>query len=195
MTDPRITRTQQDLFSALDELLSEKPFREISVSDLARRADVGRQTFYRHFDSIGAMLNLRLQTGLADQIRSVQASTAQLEAEDRLRQACRFAFERVGAQPHIARAILSGEAGSDALAAFREQIIALWANAPSDPLVDVPPEFLGYTSTFYAGAMAAILLHWLDADCSPDADTMSRLVAVLSNTTEVDWGAMASEGE
>lgn len=195
MTDPRIARTQQDLFSALDELLSEKPFREISVSDLARRADVGRQTFYRHFDSIGAMLNLRLQTALAEQIGTIQASAAQTEAEDRRRQVSRFAFERVGAQPHIARAILSGEAGSNALAAFREQIIALWANAPSDPLADVPPEFLGYASTFYAGAMSAILLHWLDADCSPDADTMSRLVAVLFNTTEVDWGAMASAGE
>lgn len=195
MTDPRIARTRQDLFSALDDLLSEKPFREISVSDLARRANVGRQTFYRHFDSIGAMLNLRLQTELADQIRSVQHSTAQAKKEDRLLQISRFAFERVGAQPHIARAILSGEAGSNALAAFREQIIALWANAPSDPLADVPPDYLGYASTFYAGAMSAILLHWLDSDCSPDAETMSRLVAVLSKRTEADWAAMAPPGE
>lgn len=195
MTDPRIVRTQQDLYQGLDELLSEKPFSEISVSDLCRRAGVGRQTFYRHFDSIGSMLNLHLHATLEEQIRSIEASTSLEKGEDWLLQSARVAFKRVKEEPHIARAILSGEAGSNALASFRDQIIALWDHHPNHPLEGVPPEFVHYATAYYAGAMSAMLQHWLDAGCTPDADTMSRLVAVLSNTTEVDWGAMASAGE
>ncbi|MEP5151725.1 TetR/AcrR family transcriptional regulator [Planktotalea sp.] len=195
MTDPRVARTQQDLFLALDELLSEKPFREISVSDLARRANVGRQTFYRHFESVGAMLNLRLETELEDQINSIQTDPSQAGEKERLRQITLFAFERVGAQPHIARAILSGEAGSNALASFREQIIALWAKEANDPFSDVPSDFLEYASTFYAGAMSATLQHWLDSDCSPNAETMSRLVVMLSNRAGLDWSGLELPSE
>lgn len=47
--DPRVMRSRHLLQSALLELLSEKPFQSISVSDLTRRATLNRSTFYLHF--------------------------------------------------------------------------------------------------------------------------------------------------
>ena len=36
---------------ALIELLKEKPISKISIEELTKKADVGRATFFRHFDS------------------------------------------------------------------------------------------------------------------------------------------------
>ncbi len=54
--DPRVRRTRQWIGDALVALLQEKPFAEISITDLTRRADIARVTFYQHFDSKESVL-------------------------------------------------------------------------------------------------------------------------------------------
>jgi AcrR family transcriptional regulator len=49
--DRRVQRTQQLLRKALFALIQEKGFESLSVQDIIDRADVGRATFYAHFDS------------------------------------------------------------------------------------------------------------------------------------------------
>ena len=48
-SDPRIRRTRDRLGDALMELLTEKPFDEITVQHVLERAGVSRSTFYSHF--------------------------------------------------------------------------------------------------------------------------------------------------
>lgn len=48
--DLRIRRTYKFLTDALFELISEKPFEEISVTDICNRAMIHRTTFYNHFE-------------------------------------------------------------------------------------------------------------------------------------------------
>lgn len=48
-TDPRVIRTRKLLQSALLDLMQEKPFQSISVSDLTKRATLNRATFYLHY--------------------------------------------------------------------------------------------------------------------------------------------------
>ena len=45
---------------ALIELLKEKPISKISIEELTKKADVGRATFFRHFDSKEDLLSYRL---------------------------------------------------------------------------------------------------------------------------------------
>ncbi len=47
--DPRVIRTRQLLQTALLELMQEKPFQTISVSDITARATLNRATFYLHY--------------------------------------------------------------------------------------------------------------------------------------------------
>jgi AcrR family transcriptional regulator len=49
--DRRVQRTKQTLYSALLQLVDEKPFDKITVQELLERANVGRTTFYTHFES------------------------------------------------------------------------------------------------------------------------------------------------
>lgn len=54
--DRRVVRTKSALARALFELLAEKEFEKISVTELTRRADVDRKTFYLHYGSVGDIL-------------------------------------------------------------------------------------------------------------------------------------------
>jgi AcrR family transcriptional regulator len=51
VADRRVQRTQQLLHGALMSLIQEKGFEGLSVQDIIDRANVGRATFYAHFDN------------------------------------------------------------------------------------------------------------------------------------------------
>lgn len=49
--DRRQRKTREAIFSAFIALLSEKDFSQITVSEIINRADIGRATFYLHFET------------------------------------------------------------------------------------------------------------------------------------------------
>jgi AcrR family transcriptional regulator len=49
-TDRRVERTRQLLQNALSELILEKDYEKVTVQDVIDRANVGRSTFYAHFE-------------------------------------------------------------------------------------------------------------------------------------------------
>lgn len=49
--NPAAVRSRKWLTDALLELMKDKPFQEISISEIAEKADLSRRTFYRSFSS------------------------------------------------------------------------------------------------------------------------------------------------
>ena len=58
-TDRRIIRTKKAIDAALDKLLTEKDVSKITVSAIAREADIDRKTFYLHYSSIEELFSQR----------------------------------------------------------------------------------------------------------------------------------------
>ncbi len=54
--DRRVLKTRRAIKSALHELLMEKDSLKITITEIARRADVDRKTFYLHYDSINDVI-------------------------------------------------------------------------------------------------------------------------------------------
>lgn len=54
---PQKALSKDWLVRSLIELMKEKPYKEISIAEVASRADLSRRTFYRHFSTIDDVLN------------------------------------------------------------------------------------------------------------------------------------------
>ena len=57
MEDRRITKTKRSLKTALIDMLAKEDFEHISITELCRRADVSRITFYSHYNDKYALLD------------------------------------------------------------------------------------------------------------------------------------------
>ncbi len=54
--DKRYKQTHIKILKSFKELILEKDYRGISISEVAQKADINRKTFYRHFDTIHDIL-------------------------------------------------------------------------------------------------------------------------------------------
>lgn len=50
-SDRRFARTQDDLLTAFRDLVLSRGYDDVTVSDIVERANVGRSTFYEHFEN------------------------------------------------------------------------------------------------------------------------------------------------
>ena len=60
-TDRRTQKTHRALLQAMRELLESKRFNNITVQDIIDRANVGRSTFYAHFETKEDLLNALIE--------------------------------------------------------------------------------------------------------------------------------------
>jgi AcrR family transcriptional regulator len=71
--DRRSDRTRQALNQALIELMLEKSYASISVQDIVERANVGRSTFYGHYQHKDDLLSSQLRRLVEELSQSVKA--------------------------------------------------------------------------------------------------------------------------
>ena len=68
-TDRRVIKTKRAIKNALAELLDEKDVNDITVSEIARLADINRKTFYNYYDGIYSVID-EIQNEIADRFDS-----------------------------------------------------------------------------------------------------------------------------
>ncbi|MEV6396533.1 TetR/AcrR family transcriptional regulator [Streptomyces sp. NPDC051907] len=73
MSDPRAERTRAKLRQALLAECEERPFEEVSVAALVRRAGVGRATFYLHYADLRALAVDACATVVRDAVEALHA--------------------------------------------------------------------------------------------------------------------------
>jgi AcrR family transcriptional regulator len=73
---PRAARTSTVIKDALEALLEEKPFSNISVQDIAERARINRATFYAHFSDKCALLEDTIREPYTDALSEYDPNVA-----------------------------------------------------------------------------------------------------------------------
>lgn len=97
MEDKRVRRTKKLLRQALAELMHEKEFKNITVSDVVRRADINRGTFYVYYRDVYD-LREKVENEMVDALRGATLGalpevTAQASLRPIIEQAVRYLEE------------------------------------------------------------------------------------------------------
>lgn len=54
--DLRVQRTINNIYKAFEDLICEKPYSKITVTELSRRAQINKKTFYRYYETLDDLL-------------------------------------------------------------------------------------------------------------------------------------------
>ena len=158
--DRRSLRTQKALIDALIELLAVKRYDEISINEIIDRANVGRSTFYSHYQAKDDLLKSGFERVLDLLIQHISIG----EADQGLHLDTTPFFRHAQGHYEIYRTLVWGsgfdvltKGGLEALSTkFQERFMRLLSGKPEPP---IPLAVLSYSM---AGTLLILLKWWLD---------------------------------
>jgi AcrR family transcriptional regulator len=163
--DRRIERTHQLLRKALQALIQEKGFEVLTVQEIIDRANVGRATFYAHFENKDDLL----VSGFEDLRASLK--TRQREAfsrgrtiEDRVFGFSQEVFEHTNEYREAFRAMVGHRSGAVVQRLLQKLLVELIREDVKRTVVraESPPVQTEALVHFIAGALVGVLMWWLD---------------------------------
>ena len=175
--DRRSQRTQQALMDALIALLAVKSYNEISVNDIIDRANVGRSTFYAHYQAKDDLLKSGFERALDMLIHHISFG----EAGQGLRLDTTLFFRHAQGHYEIYRTLVWGSGfdvlTKDGLAAlsekFRESFTLLLSGRPEP---SIPLAVVSYSM---AGTLLILLKWWLDNKMPYTPEYMDKIFQQL----------------
>jgi AcrR family transcriptional regulator len=174
--DRRVRRTQATLQRALIDLVQERDLPQISVADVADRADVSRSTFYDHYQDVHQLAEAASTSMLDDMFGFVLAlDTAPAHPADPPEDPALTAFfahfaEHAGLYRSLlgptgsARVIEHVRRRTTAAAHYSGRLAPAGDTLP--PQTVGPPDFpLDVPAAFVAGALLGAAADWLQRGC------------------------------
>jgi AcrR family transcriptional regulator len=182
--DRRVERSQQLIRGALLALIREKGFETLTVQEIIDRANVGRATFYAHFDSKDDLL----ASGFDDLRASLKARQQDALSGGRTIEERVFGFSHeVFAHTHEYRDVFRAMVGKRSGAAVQRLLHKLVVDLVREDVRQaaaqtarnaVPAEGL---VQFLAGALFGLLMWWLDGKTRlsvTDVNALFRRLAI-----------------
>ncbi len=174
-SDRRTQRTRQALSHALIALIQEKRYEAITVQDICDRANVGRSTFYAHYQDKDDLLASNFQ-------QIMESLGSRVEWRDgRFIFPVAPLFQHVQEHHHLYKALAWGGGFDVLLRAGQRQWRAqieqyLTASLPQGRVPAVP---LDAVTIYLAGALQTILLWWLDRKMPYSPERMDEMFQQL----------------
>lgn len=182
--DRRVQRTIQLLHESLLSLIQEKGFEALTVQDILDRANLGRATFYAHFDNKEDLLLSgfeHLRATLREQQRRALASRT--TSDQRLFAFSREIFEHVAAYRSVFRPMMRKPSGALVEQLLHKMMIDLVRDevramlpasaSPQNSIVEPVVQFL-------AGGLFGLLRPWAEGKLRLSVDEVNSLFRKLA---------------
>ncbi len=173
--DRRVQRTREVLRGALFSLIREKGFEALTVQDIIDRANVGRATFYAHFDNKEDLLLSgfdKLRAALKERQR--QALSYRGRVEERAFAFSHELFAHIDDHRDLFRAMAGKRSGAVVQSAVHKLLLDLVREDvksmfPSAEAGAISAEAL---AQFVAGGIFGLVMWWMGARTRPSVDEL-----------------------
>ncbi len=173
----KLAKSKVAMVHAFGQLLMEKRFSQIHVSDVMRKANVGRSTFYDHFANTRDLLRQTMQGILGCFAKAIRDDANPAEME--------FAVEHVLDNRVMATDLLNGDASRFAVEVLADQVLNAWPAEPEDSAPNSQePSGQSVSRELVAKQIAesqlGLLRAWL---AMPESATASQIAEQICSTT------------
>lgn len=171
MTDRRILRTRQAVLDAFGRLIVKRDYEKISVQDIIDEADVGRSTFYAHFETKDDVLRIKCGDLFAH-VFSVHEKERMHDftGRDSLEARVAHILHHLYEEKEVIRGILSGSGREIFLDSFRAGFAKTLKDFP--PRTSALPADFAYSHL--TESLVGALRYWIRKDFSGDPDFIAR---------------------
>jgi len=184
--DRRAMRSKRLIIGALRELILEKDYKKISVSDIVERADIGRATFYAHFEDKEALSHFMFDQLLTQIEGEIQAI---LNEDGMKTNACQnlipsLALFRIAEEKHRWFKMNATNPSIGLNMLVRPLVKRLETQLDEmdlSPSKDDAPTHL--TATYLVSALIAILTDWVLDDMTAPPEKMDAMYQSLAEPT------------
>ena len=173
-TDRRVLYTKMFLRESLLELMKEKPIDKITPTELCRRAQINRNTFYTHYYTARDVLE-EIETEFSTQIidsLSSRFSAENIDIPQMLNEICRMIYEK----QDFCKILLS-ENGD---AAFLEGVITLGKNVIIEGWkkvgVTLPADQMEMFFAFIISGSIAMIRNWAANDMKNTPEEIAQMI-------------------
>jgi AcrR family transcriptional regulator len=151
--DERVRRTSSRIDAAFVELLQRRAYGDIRVSQVVKRAGIGRPTFYAHYATKDDLLRSQFDRFVAPMIRAGSSQGASIDATP--------LFAHVGGGLHFFKAFMGPNGGTaprvlrDCFEARVRELLALKSPSRSNLKASA-------TTRFVASSLVAVIECWIE---------------------------------
>jgi len=188
--DRRILRTQKLLWEALIDLIQEKEYSEITIQDIADRANVNRVTFYLHYRDKQDLLVKSVEVIFNDLTSKITSLTGENFRLDIPPEGMTLVYQYIADNARFYRIIL-GENGIPFLIdRFRKYLVetAVQRFQMLTPAQNQAPLALEMVAEYAAGSIIGLINWWLENDMPiPPAEFAQQTLLLTAHG--VYWGA------
>ena len=178
--DKRILRSVKALKDAFLSCLEQKPFHDITISEIVRLAEYNRGTFYAHFESKEQLLQSIVDEALENMVVHIQAPYKHMQQVDmRLLDASSITlFEYFLHNKRLFKILLSNHLQIDIRHQIAVAIERLFVQQYEYelPTTDVDVKWL---YIYRAHGLAGMIIHWIEEDFSTPSIVMAEQVLQL----------------
>ncbi|WP_194165648.1 TetR/AcrR family transcriptional regulator [Oceanobacillus sp. CFH 90083] len=157
--NPSAIRSQGWLVEALLSLMAEKPYRKITIKEIAEKAELDRSTFYRHFTSKEAVLERHLDQ-LAQEYLQRLDTGENMDMGKVAKIFIAFWIEHLD----FIRLARANDLDSLLLKTFNKHLPSIHRLTKGQFAYSISEEHMEFALAFNAGGMWNILMKWVDSD-------------------------------
>lgn len=181
--DLRIVKTEKVLFEALIDLMKDKTFEEIKVSDICHKALVNRSTFYAHYNDKYELLETCIQDLKESLIVELNNNKEYKTLKEYYLEMIRLFLNHIEERKDLYKSILINNRNSIMMDILYDVIDSNITNEikkdKSNIVSDVPSEVI---SKFYLGAVFNVSIEWLkDSSKMSKQDIIKYLDILIPN--------------
>lgn len=167
MVDRRVARTKTAVIGAFEALLDEKGYAPMTVQDILDAANVGRATFYAHFEGKEGVMRAFVEAVIDHVAAPATAEVGHdFTGRDGITAQVEHALRHVLEHGHAIRALLIGGGADVFVHALRAAATSRLEEAASS-----------YEAHFLAGALVETIIWWAETDFEQDPQTLAASYA------------------
>ena len=176
--DKRVMKTRRAIHEAMTKLLTVKPIEEITVTDLAEKAEINRKTFYNYYNSVYMVaeeMEDEIVARFEETLRKIDFDTLLKDPQTTFITLARLITSDLDFYGNILTNTNQESFLQKIITSLKQRIMTLYFSES-----DMDNELMEYVLEYTVAGLVSVFKRWFESGRNPDIEYLSSYVSTLA---------------